>query len=45
MFIYRSLCQLICWGNHNETIGKSKILMNSGCVMNDKNGDNIIVSS
>jgi len=38
-------CQLICWGNHNETIENSKILMNSGCVVTDENGDNIIVSS
>jgi len=38
-------CHLICWGNHIETIGNSKILMNSGCVVTDENGDNIIVSS
>ncbi|MFW9824495.1 MAG: hypothetical protein ACFFE4_16245, partial [Candidatus Thorarchaeota archaeon] len=38
-------CQLICWGNHNDTIENSKILMNSGCVITDENGQNRIVSS
>jgi epoxyqueuosine reductase QueG len=38
-------CQLICWGNHNDTIENSKILMNSGCVITDENGQNKIVSS
>jgi len=38
-------CQLICWGNHDETLENSKILMNSGCVVTNENGDNIIVSS
>ena len=38
-------CHLICSGNHNETVENSKLLMNSGCVVTDKNGDNIIVSS
>jgi hypothetical protein len=36
---------LICWGNHDETLENSKLLMNSGCVVADENGDNIIVSS
>ena len=31
--------------NHNETIENGKILMNSGCVVTDENGENIIVSS
>lgn len=38
-------CHLICWGNHNETLENCKILMNSGCVVRDENGDNIIVTS
>ena len=38
-------CHLICSGNHNETLENSKLLMNSGCVVTDKNDDNIIVSS
>jgi epoxyqueuosine reductase QueG len=38
-------CHLICWGNHDETLENSKLLMNSGCVVADENGDNIIVSS
>ena len=38
-------CQLICWGNHNETLENTKLVMNSGCVVTEENGDNIIVSS
>jgi hypothetical protein len=38
-------CHLICWGNHDETLENSKILMNSGCVVTDENGENIIVSA
>jgi len=38
-------CHLICWGNHNETLENGKLLMNSGCVVTDKNDENIIVSS
>ncbi len=38
-------CQLICWGNHNETLENSKLVMNSGCVVSEENGDNIITSS
>jgi hypothetical protein len=38
-------CQLICWGNHNETLENTKLVMNSGCVVSEENGDNIITSS
>jgi len=38
-------CHLICWGNHNETLENSKLLMNSGCVVTNENGENIIISS
>jgi epoxyqueuosine reductase QueG len=38
-------CHLICWGNHDETLDNSKLLMNSGCVVTDNNDDNIILSS
>ncbi|MHA2288461.1 MAG: right-handed parallel beta-helix repeat-containing protein [Promethearchaeota archaeon] len=37
-------CHLICWGTHDETLENCKILMNSGCVVTDENGNNIIVS-
>ncbi|MBY9013632.1 MAG: hypothetical protein KGD70_14765 [Candidatus Lokiarchaeota archaeon] len=38
-------CHLICWGDRDETLENCKILMNSGCVVTDENGDNIIVTS
>ena len=38
-------CHLICWGNRDETLENTKILMNSGCVVTNENGDNIIVSA
>ena len=38
-------CQLICWGNHNETLENTKLVMNSGCVVTEENGDNMITSS
>lgn len=38
-------CHLICWGNHNETLENTKLLVNSGCVVTDENGDNNIVSA
>jgi epoxyqueuosine reductase QueG len=38
-------CHLICWGDHDETLENSKILMNSGCVVSNESGDNVIVTS
>lgn len=37
-------CQLICSGDHDETAENYRILTNSGCVVNNENGENIIVS-
>ncbi|MHA2184683.1 MAG: hypothetical protein ACXAAI_06740 [Promethearchaeota archaeon] len=38
-------CQLICWGDRDERTENCSILMNSGCVVTNKEGENIIVSS
>lgn len=38
-------CQLICWGNHDETSENYRILTNSGCVLTKDNGDILIVSN
>ncbi|MFW9875524.1 MAG: hypothetical protein ACFFG0_20665 [Candidatus Thorarchaeota archaeon] len=38
-------CQLICTGDHNETAENYRILTNSGCVISQENGENIIVSN
>ncbi|MBA7663259.1 hypothetical protein ES703_71298 [subsurface metagenome] len=37
-------CQLICSGDHDETAENYRILTNSGCVVTNENGENIIVS-
>jgi len=37
-------CQLICSGDHDETAENYHILTNSGCVVPNENGENIIVS-
>jgi len=37
-------CQLICTGNHDETAENYRILTNSGCIITNENGDNILVS-
>ncbi len=37
-------CQLICSGDHDETAENYHILTNSGCVVTNENGENIIVS-
>ena len=37
-------CQLICWGDHDETVENYRILTNSGCIVTKENGENIIVS-
>jgi hypothetical protein len=36
-------CQLICWGDHDETAENYRILTNSGCVVTKENGDNVIM--
>ncbi len=38
-------CQLICSGSHDETAENYKILTNSGCVVTNENGDNIITTA
>jgi len=38
-------CQLICWGDRDEKTESCSILMNSGCVVTNKECENIIVSS
>jgi epoxyqueuosine reductase QueG len=36
-------CQLICWGNHEETAENYKLLINSGCVIENEQGENVIL--
>lgn len=36
-------CQLICWGNHEDTAENYKILVNSGCVITNEKGENVIL--
>lgn len=37
-------CQLICWGNREDTEENYRILTNSGCVVKNENGENVILS-
>jgi hypothetical protein len=36
-------CQLICWGDHEETAENYKMLVNSGCVIENEQGENVIL--
>jgi epoxyqueuosine reductase QueG len=38
-------CQLICWGDRNETNENFQLLTNSGCVVTLEDGSNRIISS
>ncbi|TFF86636.1 MAG: epoxyqueuosine reductase [Promethearchaeota archaeon] len=38
-----AFCQLVCFGNKKETLENYKILKNSGCVVQDTNGDYLIL--
>ena len=37
-------CQLICSGDHDETAENYRILTESGCVVRNENGNNVIVT-
>ncbi len=36
-------CQLICWGNKEDTAENYRILTNSGCVVTNSKGENVIL--
>ena len=40
-----AFCQLVCFGNKQETIENYKLIKNSGCVIQKENGDYIILQA